>query len=300
MNKTHIILLALILVTAIAGASWAQNDAHHPAEQPPTQAAPPTMSQPPQTAPGQMPQSGMMGGMMAGMPMMICPMGNMVVSGDSLYVMRGNDIFRLHKNDLRLLASTTLPMMQMQGMQQCPTPQMGGMMPGSMGAMMRPHMQEMMQRMQQMPSQQFDREFMQDMMRHHAGAITMARLAVAKADHSELRQFARNVIDDQTRENQQSANWLRQWYDTSAVATPVPQDQQFVERLQSLRGRDFEIEYMRAMMMHHNEAVNMARIAEQKAEHPELRSVASNIVTSQSKEIEQLRGWLSSWYRLDS
>lgn len=282
MKKANLILLSLISV-AIAGVSWAQTDVHHPSGQSPTQAVPPTMAQPPQPAPGQTPQSGMMGGMMSGMPMMMCHMSNMVVSGDSLYIMCGNEIFRFHKDDLRLLASTMLPM-----------PQMGGM-----GMMMPPHMQEMMQRMQQMRPQEFDREFLQNMMHHHAGAIAMSRLARVKADHSELRQFARNVIDDQTRENQQFANWLRQWYDTSAVATPMPQDQRSMERLQSLRGRDFEIEYMRAMIMHHNEAVNMARIAAQRASHPELRQAASKIVRDQSAEIEQLRGWLSSWYGIN-
>jgi uncharacterized protein (DUF305 family) len=55
---------------------------------------------------------------------------------------------------------------------------------------------------------------------------------------------------------------------------------------------------MRAMIVHHKEAIDMARMAEQKAGHPEIKTLASNIVTGQTAEINQLSEWLSTWYNV--
>jgi uncharacterized protein (DUF305 family) len=51
-----------------------------------------------------------------------------------------------------------------------------------------------------------------DMMKpHHEGALAMAKDALAKAEHPEIRQLARAIIDAQTREIRQFDAWRKAW-----------------------------------------------------------------------------------------
>jgi len=47
--------------------------------------------------------------------------------------------------------------------------------------------------------------------------------------------------------------------------------------------------FIDAMVPHHQGAVEMAEVALENAEHPELRQLAENIIADQSAEIERLR-----------
>ncbi len=47
--------------------------------------------------------------------------------------------------------------------------------------------------------------------------------------------------------------------------------------------------FLAAMVPHHQSAVEMARVAERRAEHPEVRRLATSIVATQNREIGQMR-----------
>jgi uncharacterized protein (DUF305 family) len=57
--------------------------------------------------------------------------------------------------------------------------------------------------------------------------------------------------------------------------------------------------FLQQMIMHHTMAVQMARPIPEKAVHDELKSTAQSIISSQSAEIQQMRGWLKDWYGVD-
>jgi uncharacterized protein (DUF305 family) len=57
----------------------------------------------------------------------------------------------------------------------------------------------------------FDAMFINMMTRHHDGAITMARDALKKAQHKEIRELAQNVIDAQKKEIDQMTTWKKEW-----------------------------------------------------------------------------------------
>lgn len=72
---------------------------------------------------------------------------------------------------------------------------MKGMMNSSMGGMG-----------MQMPT---DRSFLEGMIPHHQGAVDMAKLALTKAAKPELKKFAQQVINDQSKEINQFRVWLK-------------------------------------------------------------------------------------------
>ena len=56
--------------------------------------------------------------------------------------------------------------------------------------------------------------------------------------------------------------------------------------------------FMAMMIPHHQGAVDMASLVPDRAAHPELKDLATTIVGSQRSEIDQMNGWLASWYGL--
>ena len=61
-------------------------------------------------------------------------------------------------------------------------------------------------------------------------------------------------------------------------------------------GASFDREFLSGMTAHHQSAIEMAEAAADKAEHPELATLARNIIEAQQAENEQMQAWLKEWY----
>lgn len=71
-------------------------------------------------------------------------------------------------------------------------------------------------------------------------------------------------------------------------------------RLQGLSGAAFEIAFMQEMIIHHQMAVEMARLAQERATRAELKTMADSIIAGQGKEIDQMTAWLRDWHGAQS
>jgi len=58
----------------------------------------------------------------------------------------------------------------------------------------------------------FDKRFLDAMIPHHQGAVTMAKDSLKKSKRPELQQLAQNVMTSQQTEISQMTRWQRQWY----------------------------------------------------------------------------------------
>lgn len=67
--------------------------------------------------------------------------------------------------------------------------------------------------------------------------------------------------------------------------------------LVGLSGDEFDREFLREMIIHHEGAIDMANAALKNAKHDEIKNLANNIIASQSKEIVDMKSWLSTWYK---
>lgn len=61
----------------------------------------------------------------------------------------------------------------------------------------------------------------------------------------------------------------------------------------------FDQQFIDMMVPHHQAAVEMAKVARERAERPELRQLADEIIEAQEGEIEQLRAWRKAWFGSD-
>ena len=58
----------------------------------------------------------------------------------------------------------------------------------------------------------------------------------------------------------------------------------------------FDAQFIDMMVPHHQGAVDMARVAQQRAEHPEIAQMAEAIISAQEAEIGQMRAWRLAWF----
>lgn len=65
--------------------------------------------------------------------------------------------------------------------------------------------------------------------------------------------------------------------------------------LKGKTGDDFDKAFMSEMIVHHQGAIEMASLAKQNAKHDEIKNLANDIVSSQTKEVNEMRSWQSLW-----
>jgi len=70
------------------------------------------------------------------------------------------------------------------------------------------------------------------------------------------------------------------------------------ERLNTLKGGEFDKLFLLDMIPHHQDAVEMANLIPDRATGAELKTLGQNIISSQSREVDQMTGWLNQWYRV--
>jgi uncharacterized protein (DUF305 family) len=142
----------------------------------------------------------------------------------------------------------------------------------------------------------YEVKFMTDMIDHHAMAVMMSDMCLAKAVHPELKSLCGNIKSTQTREIATMQSWLQSWYGISY--SPEMQMTGEMKKLMSLSGELFEIEFMQMMIRHHFKAVVESRTCQKKAYHTELVTLCQNIETTQTQEIQLMQTWLCSWYSI--
>ena len=71
--------------------------------------------------------------------------------------------------------------------------------------------------------------------------------------------------------------------------------QQMSGMLKGKTGDDFDKAFISGMIEHHQGAIDMANLAKQSAKHAEIKQMAHDIVSAQSKEIDMMKSWQSQW-----
>jgi uncharacterized protein (DUF305 family) len=151
----------------------------------------------------------------------------------------------------------------------------------------------------------YDLQFIDTMSAHHKGAVDMAMLAEKRALHPELKELAANITGDQEREIASMSEWRDRWFPEKpkAVNMAFPgmshgMGGMDLKKLESLNGNEFDMEFLKQMIPHHEGAVEMAKDVLKQASHLELKDLASDIIKAQQAEISQMNGWLREWEKV--
>lgn len=65
---------------------------------------------------------------------------------------------------------------------------------------------------------------------------------------------------------------------------------------QNMMSGNIDRHFIEQMIPHHEDAITMAKLAQTKAQRPEIKSLAQSIINSQSAEISQMKDWYKSWF----
>ena len=68
-----------------------------------------------------------------------------------------------------------------------------------------------------------------------------------------------------------------------------------VNSLKGKIGDDFDKAFILGMIEHHQGAIDMANEAKKSAKHEEIKQMADEIISAQSKEIDMMRQWQKEW-----
>lgn len=152
----------------------------------------------------------------------------------------------------------------------------------------------------------FDEAYIADMLAHHEGAVNMAEQAMAITAHDEIRTLGRNIMDTQSTEMMQMRTWQEEWgykvtmsaghNSHSGGAMDMSGDMvEMQNKLQGLTGEAYDKEFLKQMILHHEQAIEMSQFAATNAKHQEIKDLAKNVTSAQSKEIDQMKQWQKEW-----
>ncbi len=153
-----------------------------------------------------------------------------------------------------------------------------------------------------------DRHFIEQMIPHHEGAIAMAELALEKSKRPEILSLANGIIEAQQREIIDMKSWYKEWF-----GSDVPVTSQHMMGGSMMSGStvhmgsmsgdldvlenalNFDLEFIEQMIPHHEMAVMMAQMLQGSTNRTEMKTLADNIITSQTREIQMMRSWAKEW-----
>lgn len=155
---------------------------------------------------------------------------------------------------------------------------------------------------------QIDSHFIEQMIPHHEDAITMANLALTRAEHLEIKALADDIIKAQSEEIDQMMQWYKLWFGSEVLNISSSMghgmgvmmhggmmgNETDIETLNN--AKLFDKEFIEQMVPHHQMAVMMAQMLLRGTTRPEMKQLAGNIISSQTKEINQMREWYNVWY----
>lgn len=159
-----------------------------------------------------------------------------------------------------------------------------------------------------MMKQNIDQHFIAQMIPHHEGAIEMAKLALERSKRPEMLSLANDIIEAQTREIREMTGWYTSWFGSAPPQGGIGMGDRGggmmhmggmtgdMDDLKSASDTEFDREFIMQMIPHHEMAVMMGSMLAASTERDEMKILADNIITSQSREIEKMREWLDAWY----
>lgn len=167
---------------------------------------------------------------------------------------------------------------------------------GMAGKSMMSMMQDMMDNMKTLQSTgNPDNDFAALMKAHHLGAIEMGQMEQAKGIDPQIKQMAQRMVDDQQREVAEFNSFL------SGHPAHGGGDAFFKEAMRIMNGMKMDMDhsasmdkqFVKMMIPHHQTAIDMSKAYIKTGGHEEeLKKIANNIISSQQKEINELKAWL--------
>lgn len=141
-----------------------------------------------------------------------------------------------------------------------------------------------------------DIEFVDRMVPHHEMSIHMADMVLQNGASQEVKTIARQMKDKQEGEIQQMKT-ARLEVAGSETTPDMSPDQEMpvpMDSMMALRGNELDRAFLRNMILHHRQGIEMAQQAQPNLQRPDLQSLTQKMITDQQNEIEKMEQMLES------
>ncbi|EMF29734.1 lipoprotein [Streptomyces gancidicus BKS 13-15] len=152
-----------------------------------------------------------------------------------------------------------------------------------------------------------DVDFAQGMIPHHQQAVRMAQTAQSRASSAEVKDLASRIEKAQDPEIETMSGWLEAWgedvpsdmpgmdhggHGDDSSDMPGMMGTEDMDQLMEASGHDFDTMFLTMMIEHHEGAVDMAATEKDKGRYGPAKTLADDIITAQTAEIEEMNGLL--------
>jgi uncharacterized protein (DUF305 family) len=161
-----------------------------------------------------------------------------------------------------------------------------------------------------------DAGFSRDMARHHLQGVEMANLVAERSQDQEVRQLAFDISATQTNQAGRMQGWLALWgvpptggetmawmsddgshsHDmaTDGGLMPGMATEDELANLRQLSGTEFDVEFLRLMIRHHQGGREMAEYAAEHAQERAVRELADTMAQTQTAETGTMTDMLTA------
>ena len=139
-----------------------------------------------------------------------------------------------------------------------------------------------------------DRDFLRMMSDHHKGLTGMAHLALEKKGSLAVRSDASKMDKAQDAELDRIVSMLDKQYKDAYTPSVMPDNQRMIDELKGKSGADFSRNFLRNVIAHHRQAVQMVDEYLPRAKSPQVKAMAEKMKSDQTREIAELQRKLNA------
>jgi uncharacterized protein (DUF305 family) len=139
----------------------------------------------------------------------------------------------------------------------------------------------------------FEAAFLAMMILHHRAAEPMWSMARDKSTNDVIKKMEQKTTPKEKQEIGQMTGWLKEWHNKAPSDFKEPAEskemmKKDVAPMEKAAGSEFDALFAAKMAEHHQDAIEMAKMAMEKAQHPEVKEFASKLAGAQSKDRQKL------------
>ncbi|HEY3062980.1 MAG TPA: DUF305 domain-containing protein [Chloroflexota bacterium] len=138
----------------------------------------------------------------------------------------------------------------------------------------------------------FDQQFIDTMVPHHQLEIELARVALTRAQHDELRALAEDLIESETDEVRDMQAWRGEWF--GSPLTPPMGGAADIDALKATPD-PFDVAFIDALLPLAQQAIELSNRAVLEAGQQNVLDVAGAILESHSRYSLQMQAWRKDW-----
>jgi uncharacterized protein (DUF305 family) len=140
---------------------------------------------------------------------------------------------------------------------------------------------------------EFDAAFLGLMILHHRDGEPMWALAREKSSHKDILEMEKRTTPKEKSEIELMTGWLKERHDKTPADFKAPEASKEMmakdmAALKAATGKEFDQLFAKKMAHHHMGGIQMAELAVEKAQHSDVKQLATEIAASQTKDKEKL------------